>query len=273
MDRQPRALKPWSWPVPEVSPSKYLVAAGWDDVPHLDAKTKAELLAATPPHLRKARSQGIPSLGAGAIYPLDEEEITVADFRLPRHFRRGYSLDVGWNRTACAWFAHDQESDVDYLYAEYYRGQAEPAVHALAIRSRGAWMRGCIDPAARGRSQIDGQQMFKKYTTDVNSGGGGLHLVFANNAVEAGLQAVWERLSTGRLKVFASCRAWLSEYRIYRRDENGKVVKENDHLMDCTRYYENTRDQILQRMPAPSDQHEQQMAMAAGLASDPAMGY
>ncbi len=44
------------------------------------------------------------------------------------------------------------------------------------------------------------------------------------------------RMSTGSLKVFSSCQSWLQEYRLYRRDEDGKIVKENDHLMDATRY-------------------------------------
>ena len=29
---------------------------------------------------------------------------------------------------------------------------------------------------------------------------------------------------------------WFSEFRLYRRDENGKIVKDKDHLMDSTRY-------------------------------------
>jgi hypothetical protein len=29
---------------------------------------------------------------------------------------------------------------------------------------------------------------------------------------------------------------WLSEFRIYRRDEKGRIIKQNDHLMDTTRY-------------------------------------
>jgi hypothetical protein len=41
---------------------------------------------------------------------------------------------------------------------------------------------------------------------------------------------------SGRLKVFSTCRNFLSEFRIYRRDDNGKIVKENDHLMDAARY-------------------------------------
>jgi hypothetical protein len=59
----------------------------------------------------------------------------------------------------------------------------------------------------------------------------------ADNGVEAGLFDVWQRLSTGRLKVFRTLQSWLAEYRLYRRDEKGAVVKKDDHLMDATRYF------------------------------------
>jgi hypothetical protein len=139
-------------------------------------------------------------------------------------------MDVGWNRTAVIWQAWDREADVVYLYAEHYRGAAEPPIHAEAIKARGEWMHGVIDPAAHGRAQSDGEQLITTYRKL------GLHLTDAVNAVEAGIYAVWTRLSTGRLKVFASCQNWLDEYRIYQRDENGKIVKVQDHLMDATRY-------------------------------------
>jgi len=252
--------------VPEISPSKYLVTAGWNDVPHLDEKTKRELLAATPPHLRKARAEGAPSLGAGAIYPIEEDDILVNDFQLPRHFLRGYALDVGWNRTAALHGALDRENDILYLYREYYRGQAEPAVHAQAIKARGAWMTGCIDPASRGRTQNDGQQMVELYKRAE------LNLIYANNEVEAGIQEVWERLSTGRIKVFRSLQAFMAEYRIYRRDDKGKIVKKNDHLMDCMRYLVNT-PAVFQRMPVPADFAASRMAAAAAAPLDPVMGY
>ena len=43
-------------------------------------------------------------------------------------------------------------------------------------------------------------------------------------------------LDGGQLKVFENMDDWWGEYRIYRRDKNGKVIKKKDHLMDATRY-------------------------------------
>jgi hypothetical protein len=36
--------------------------------------------------------------------------------------------------------------------------------------------------------------------------------------------------------VFSTLQNWLGEFRVYRRDPTGKIVKERDHLMDATRY-------------------------------------
>jgi hypothetical protein len=216
--------------MPAVSEAKYMTNAGWDDVPHLDAKTKKDLLDSTPPFLRDARSKGIPSLGAGAIYPVEESVFLVDPFAIPAYWPKAYGFDVGWNRTAAVWGAWDRDTDTVYLYAEHYRGQAEPSVHAAGIQARGKWIPGVIDPAARGRMQSDGQQLIVQYREL------GLDLGIAINSREAGIHAVLERLSVGRLKVFKTLSNWRAEHRFYRRDDKGKVVKVNDHLMDATRY-------------------------------------
>jgi hypothetical protein len=225
--------------------SKVVVTAGWDDVPHLAAEEKARLLAGTPPYLRDARSKGIPTVGAGAIYPLPEEDIVVDDFVLPRHWPKGYGLDVGWKATAAVWGAWDQSQGVDciYLYSEYKRGVAEPPVHVQAIRARGEPLLGAIDPASRGRGQRDGERLFQDYQ-DL-----GLQIFKAPNAVEAGLFEVWERLTTGRLKIFRSMVQTLQELRLYRRDERGHLVKENDHLMDAMRYLVMMAPQVISWHP------------------------
>lgn len=215
----------------EPTPNRFVLTLGFDDAPHLSEESKEKLLAAFPPHERDARSKGIPQLGSGAIYPVPESDIVIADFEIPEHWPRGYALDVGWNRTSAGFHAWDRENDIIYRTGEHYRAQAEPSVHAEAIKSRGLWMHGVVDPAARGRTQTDGQQILQMYI-DL-----GLHLDVANNAVEAGIYEMWQRLSTGRYKVFKSCVNWLQEFRLYRRDDKGRVVKGNDHAMDDSRYF------------------------------------
>lgn len=224
-----------------------LVTATWEDAPHLTEKDKTEMLAAYPPHQRDARTKGIPALGSGAIYPVPESEFIIPAFELPVHWRRGYSLDVGWNRTAALFAAYDSDADTIYFYDEHYRGQAEPSVHADAIKARGEWMLGVIDPASHGRSQKDGEQLFNLYEQL------GLHITNAKNGVESGIYEFYQRLSSGRIKVFSNCVNFLKEYRLYRRDENGKIIKENDHLMDAGRYYVVSGIEVSRMPPAWKD--------------------
>lgn len=226
--------------MPEISPSKYVVQAAWRDVPHIDAQAQAELLAATPPWLRAARTEGEPSMGAGAIYPIPIADIEVDPPQIGKFWKRGYGLDVGWNRTAAIWGAQDPSTGVIYLYAEHYQGQQLPIIHAAAIRQRGAWIKGCVDPAARGRSQRDGQKLISEYQSDPCN----LKLIPAINEVTTGLTEVWQALALGRLKISRALQNFKTEYRVYRRDEHGAIVKKNDHLMDAARYLWMTWDQV-----------------------------
>jgi len=207
--------------------TKYTVMATWDDAPHLNEQAKKDLWASIPPFQRDARSKGIPQLGAGAIYPVPESEFTFDPFPIPDWWPRGYGMDVGWNCTAGIWGAYEREIDCLWLYHAAKGGHDEPAVHVAKFKAAGDWIPGFIDPASRGRGQTDGRQLLADYR-DL-----GLHLSVADNGVESGLYAVWNRLSTGRLKVAKSLSAWFAEFRLYRRDDKGRVVKENDHLMDA----------------------------------------
>jgi hypothetical protein len=208
--------------------SRYVVQAGWKDAPHLKEADINDMARGISPHQLEARMNGVPTLGSGAIYPVPEEDIICDPFQIPGWWARAYGLDVGWKKTAGIWGALDRDTDILYLTSEHYRGHAEPTVHAKAIKMRGEWIPGVIDYA--GTNQSDGKRVMTLYQDE------GLNVVRANKAVEAGLLEVLDRLSTGRLKVFSTLQHWLGEYRLYRRDEKGRVVKQNDHLMDATRY-------------------------------------
>lgn len=212
------------------STPKAVVQAGWNDAPWLSEDMKARLLDDTPEHLKKARMEGVPAMGSGNVYPVAVENFLIDAIRIPDSWPRMFALDVGWNRTAVLWGALDPVTDTLYIYDEHYMGQAMPAVHGYAIKSRGEWIQGVFDPAARGRSPNDGRKMIQTYK-DL-----GLTLFPADNSVDSGIQNVLQRLVSGKLKVFKHLVNFQKEYVLYRRDRNGKIVKENDHLMDALRY-------------------------------------
>ena len=213
----------------KVSSSRFVVNATWEDAPHLTEKEKSEIISGTLPHLRDARSKGTPSIGSGVIYPISHADLEVEDFELPIWWPRVYGLDYGWNWTAALWSALDKENDIIYVYNAYKRGQVEPPIHAASILARGDWIPGVADPA-KGTSQRDGKNLLAEYQELLGN------VYPANNAREAGILAVFKRMTTGRLKIFKSVRTLFDELRLYRRDEHGNVVKENDHLCDDLRY-------------------------------------
>jgi phage terminase large subunit-like protein len=213
---------------------KYIVIVAWTDVPHITADQRKAWLAAIPLHLRDAKTKGIPYLGSGTIYPVDEEEIVCKPFKIPEYWARCFGLDVGYTHpTAAVWLAWDRDNDVVYVYDEYRRSEAEPRVHASAIKDRGKWIPGVIDPAGMQRSKIDGRQLAVLYHNE------GVNLQLderVNNAQEAGIMEILTRFNAGRLKIFNTCQKLIQERRIYRRDARGLVVKKYDDLLDALRY-------------------------------------
>ena len=220
--------------IPSSMGKRFVIQATWNDAPHLSQQDKDDIISSYSPHERDARSKGIPQLGSGRVYPISEDDLLVDDFVIPEHWIQAYGFDVGWKATAATWGALNRESDVLYLHSCYKQGEEKPVVHAASVKARGEWVPGLADPAALGRGQKDGSQLIVEYN-DL-----GLKLVPAENPVEAGILKLYKRMTTGRLKVFRSMVQWLEEFRIYRRDEKGKIIKDFDHLMDTTRYLNNS---------------------------------
>jgi phage terminase large subunit-like protein len=212
--------------------SKFVVQCDWNQVPHLSDDVKARMLSEIQESHRDARRCGIPSIGAGKIYPFTESDIRVKDFLIPDHWPRAYGMDAGGGSksTAAVWGAKDPQSQTIYITSVYKRAAAEPVIHATAIKARGAWIPGVGDCAALIMTDHDAEQLITVYKRL------GLNIELPDKAVETGIQEVWELFGTGGLKIFESCTPLFEELRLYRRDKHGRVVKENDHLLDALRY-------------------------------------
>lgn len=215
---------------------KYVINVEWSDsIPHLPKDKQKELLESYAPHERDARAKGIPQLGSGAIYPILEEDICVDSFEIPFNWKRVMGMDVSPNRTAILWGAISPADGALYIYSEYYANKLEhPAMIKDAMESRGSWIPGCIDPASDKLIAPGDGRTFYQYFQHA-----GIELVMpkkANIGVEAGLYKARTMLESGLIKVFKNLNKFREEYRLYRRDEQGKIVKKNDDLMDAMRY-------------------------------------
>jgi hypothetical protein len=147
-------------------------------------------------------------------------------------------LDFGYDHPfAAVLCAYDREADCFYVTREYREREATPHTHAAAIRPWGAWVPtawphdglqhdkggSCDQLAAQYRAH--GLKMLPQHATFPDGSMG----------VEAGIMEALERMQTGRLKVFSTCRLWLNEFRLYHRKE-GRIVKLNDDLICASRY-------------------------------------
>ena len=84
----------------------------------------------------------------------------------------------------------------------------------------------------------------KEKTIDFLQSRSGLRLVKANkanHAKEAMIDEIYERVRGDRFKIFwvdkgRGCRHLVTEWRQYARDENGLILKKNDHCIDALFY-------------------------------------
>ena len=161
------------------------------------------------------------------IYPMPDSAIVVQDFPIPDHWPRAYGLDVRWLTVAAIWGARSAIGCIVSVQ-RILRGRrvGRPCGwHPFARRVDSRPDR----RQANGRNQVDGSRLIQMYR------GLGLALQTIDNPLESGVLNLWERMNSGRLKVFASLTRYLDQRRLYRRDDKDQIVKEHDNLQDATR--------------------------------------
>ena len=220
----------------EESEDRAVISMTIDDALHYTPEERARIIASYPPHEREARTKGVPSLGSGRIFPVEEELISVAPFVIPDHWAQIGGLDFGWDHpTAAAGLAWDRDADVIYLTKGYRQRQATPVIHAAAVKPWGDWL-----PWAWPHDGNNDTAAGENLATQYKDQGLRMHHERAtfedgSNSVEAGLMEMLDRMQTGRFKVFNTVGEFFEEFRLYHR-KDGKIVKERDDLICAARY-------------------------------------
>ncbi len=208
-----------------------------DDAEHYTAEERAAIVAAYPAHERKARAQGIPMLGSGRVFPVDEDTITVPAFTIPRDWVQIGGMDFGWDHPfAAVKLAWDRDADCIYVTTSYGVREQTPIMHAAAIKPWGLWLPWSWPHDGLQHDKGSGDALATQYRAQNLA----LHpqrATFEDGSfgVEAGVTEMLDRMLSGRWKVFDHLEDWLGEFRLYHR-KDGQIVKSGDDRISASRY-------------------------------------
>lgn len=225
-----------------MKPHQAVVRASWDDAAHMTDEKREEHLSQFPLHEREMRMKGIPFMGSGLIFPVNDEDISVDPFNIPAHWPRICGIDFGYDHPfAAVWIAWDRETDTYYVYDCFRVAGKVPPIHSSAVKQRGLWIPVAWPHDGLQHDKGSGIPLADQYRKE------GLRLLpekFSNppspgqkegqggNGVEVGLFAILTKMETGTFKVFSTLGEWFEEKNMYHRKE-GKIDKVRDDIMSA----------------------------------------
>lgn len=217
--------------------SRHVTRMTIEDADHYTAEQRAQIISSYPSHERKARTMGIPILGSGRVFPIDEDEIKCKAFSIPEEWVQIGGFDFGWDHpSAAARLAWDRDTDVIYVTACWAQRETTPILAAAALKQWDTWLPWAWPHDGLQHDKGSGEELAAQYRTQgldflperatFEDGGFG---------VEAGIAEMLDRMQTGRWKVFEHLEEWFNEFRLYHRKE-GLIVKLSDDRISASRY-------------------------------------
>lgn len=246
----------------------YFQSATWNDAPHLSTEDKERLLAGFPEYQRKLRSEGIPVLGSGAVYPFSDEEIneslSVEKIKAnPFRYRLLWSCDFGYSSNSDAdpstlvLTAYDVETDKIYVIQEWNSKQnakqnrlAHMPDHMASIIKSSDFPYAPLQVPHDGKRQIEGTNTtrlaeFKRLGVNVlpmvfeipfQLTSGALEKPKHSRSLHWTIQYLCKLFSEGKLKLDVNrLPVLMSEFRVYQYKDNGDPVDRKNHLLDAMR--------------------------------------
>lgn len=247
----------------------YFQVATWDDAPHITAEDIAELKAGIPEWQFKLRSEGIPVLGEGAVYPFSEEEIdgsiTQAEIMAnPAEWLLLWSCDFGKSDAKGAdpstllLLAHNTRLDRTFTLYEWNSKQdarenrlSYMPEHMASIIKSSAFPNAPLLCPHDANNAIEGKANTTRITEFLRCGINVHRRVFEiplrytmgaiekpkhNRDLVFTIQLINKFLRDGSLKIDTKAmKHTMREFQLYAWQANGKPADKNNHHLDALR--------------------------------------
>jgi hypothetical protein len=212
--------------------------------PNIDPAEFARIRDSMDARLFQMRHEGRPSQMVGLVYGAVWSGCQCDPFPLPKDWQLTIGCDQGYSPAPFHALLHAQDPDAEdetgYVVAEFVDRASTTAAKAKALT---AWVRRFApwvsdvhirlygDPSNK-QGLADLRHEMSKQENPLN-----ISVLPAQNAVDAGIEAVYSLLVLGKLKVMRGrCPELSREMDLYHRDDLGNIVKQNDHGPDALRY-------------------------------------
>lgn len=247
----------------------YFQVATWADAPHITEQDIAELKAGIPEWQYKMRSEGIPVIGNGAIYPFSEEEIkgsvsketimaNPAEWLLLWSCDFGKSDADGADPSTLVLLAHNVREDVTYTLYEWNSKQDAkqdrlsymPEYMAGIIKSSAFPDAPLLCPhdannAIEGKANTTRISEFLRCGVNVHKRVFEIPRRYTSGAIDKPkhnrdlvftIQLMNKFFRDGSLKIDPKCmKQTMKEFQLYVWLPNGKPVDKNNHHLDALR--------------------------------------
>jgi len=259
------------------SADQFFMMKGWVDAPHMTKEKMERLLAQYPAYQRDMRSKGMPLMGSGLIYEVDENILKCDPFEVPDYWFVINGMDFGWDHPqAHIQLVWDRDADCFYLINAFKKSKIQPfeAWHVVKPWAKNvptAWPHdGLQTEKGSAKQQKDyykeeGFNMLPSHATWEDGG----------NGVWAGIMELNNLMKTGRFKIVSTLVNVLEEIRQYHTkttaDGKSVIVKINDDLLDAIRYAYMMRRYAIRVCDLHPEQYQHQVNRDTG--RDKGTGY
>ena len=228
----------------ESSPDRAVFRIRSEEAKHISEERREELAAQYSDAERETRIEGVPQLGSGPVFDpaLLPSIIKSVDFNtVPSYAKMICGCDFGFKAGfACVLLAWTPDSGDHFVIDSFQMQQADALQHTARIHAMNRYFRIPVAWPHDGHQHDKGSGLslasqYKSFGLNMLSQHAQNH-GSSNFSVEPSISEIRQLMSLGKIVIGSHNLELIEQMRLLHRDENFKIVKQRDHLVDSLRY-------------------------------------